>query len=742
MLHRSPPFPLGRRRLLAFCLSWVGLLAHAAPGPEAPAGSSKILHVVSDENYPPYVFLDADGRTQGYLVDYWQLWQRKTGVAVKFSPTRWSEALRQVQEGEADVVDLIYRTAPREPFYDYSPPYARLPVNIYSHASISGISNLDTLKGFQVGVQKGDACIDQLAEHGITSLLQYDNYEALVEAAGRSEVKIFCLDEAPAGFYLSRLGIAKDFRKDFEFYVGEPRRAVRKGNAEVLALVVRGMQAISKQEDDALRRKWFGTPLGQDKARILRQLELGGAIAIGIALLLGIWVWTTRRVVKRKTAELVESERRFRTLFEDTRQAIVLLEDGHFVAANRAALDMLHMERPEQLIGQTPDLISPAFQPDGSRSVDKAAEMSRIAQEQGFHQLEWVHRRADGETFTAQILLTVIQRDGKTLMHAVWNDITAQKQAERELAEYRQGLERQVAERTAELAAASESLRSTNGQLHAIVDSASTGILLIRDRVIVQCNRHSKEVTGYDRAELEGQPTRVFYFNDEDWLRSGAELYHQLGDGRTNRTEAQMKRKGGHPFWARLSAHAINPANLADGVVILVDDITAERATAEALRLSESEQQAILESASSGIVLLKDRIATRCNRRMHEILGWPDGGLIGQSTRLWYLDEQAFQQAGSAAYDEIWQGRTHQREQLMQRRDGSTVWTRMTGHAIDTNDPARGSVWIIDDISAEREAAQALRQANEKLGALFEAAPVGLLVRNHEDRLVAITDCP
>jgi two-component system, sensor histidine kinase and response regulator len=736
MLLRSPLPSPGRRRLLTLCLCWAGLVAHAAPGPEAPPASSQVLHVVSDENYPPYLFRDAGGQVQGYLVDYWKLWEQKTGVAVRLSAMQWPEAQRQVLQGQADVIDLLYRTAEREPLYDFSPPYARLPVNIYSHASISGISNLQTLKGFEVAVQTGDACVEALAERGI-SLLLFDDYDALLQAASRQEVKVLCLDEAPANFYLNRLGIEQDFRKAFEVYVGEPHRAVRKGNADTLALVMRGMRSITPEEDEVLRLKWFGTPLSQQDAAMLRHLTLGLGIGITVALLLGTWTWMTRRAIRRKTAELAESEQRFRTLFEETRQPTVLLEDGRVISANRAALEMLRMQRPEQLLGQTHELISPAFQPDGSRSIDKAAEMSRIAREQGFNQFEWLHRRADGEVFPAQVLLTAIRRGGKTLMHAVWNDISAQKQAERELAEYRQGLERQVAERTAELATASDSLRSANAQLHAIVDSASAAIMVVRNRVIEQCNQRSEEIFGYSLAELAGQPTRLLYDDDESWERAGEAIYRHIGEGRNNVTEQQLRRKDGRLFWARLSAHAIDQTDPAAGIVALIEDITEQRKAAESLRVAASEMQAILEAASSGIVLLKDRTAIRCNQRMHEMLGWPDGALVGQTTRVWYADEEEYRRVGELAYPDIWQGRTHRREQLMQRRDGHQIWTRMTGHAVDARDPARGSVWIIDDISAERAAARALSEANEKLRVLFEAAPVSM-VHMKGDRVLAV----
>ncbi len=473
-----------RRGLLALALCGAGLFVHAAPQPagaqNAVAGRTGPLRVITDDNYPPYLFRDTDGRVHGYLVDYWKRWEQKTGVAVRLSATQWAEAQRLLLQGEADVIDMIYRTAAREPLYDFSSPYARLPVNIYSHASIGGISNVQTLKGFQVGVQKGDACIDQLAKHGITSLLPYNNYEALIAAARRAEVKIFCADEAPANFYLNRLGVEDSFRKAFELYSGEFHRAVRKGDANTLALVMRGMQAITPEEDEALRRKWFGTPLDPQNTAMLRYLTLASDIVFGIALLLGTWAWSTQRAVRRKTAELVE---------------------------------------------------------------------------------------------------------------------------------YRDGLEHQVAERTAELAATTDRLRKANAQMHAI-----------------------------------------------------------------------------------------------------------------------------LESASSGIVLLQDRIATHCNRRMHEMLGWPDGTLVGQPTRLWYVDEETNQLASAEAYADIWQGRTHRREQLMQRHDGSQVWTRMTGHAIDINDPARGSVWIIDDISAERAAAQALSQAKEAAEDAARAKSDFLANMSHEIR--------
>ncbi|MEY5098302.1 MAG: hypothetical protein RJA36_1021 [Pseudomonadota bacterium] len=607
--------PANVRRLLALCLCGASLLAHAAPPAAVPGSDIKVLRVVSGDDFPPYLFRDSDGKLQGYLVDYWQLWERKTGVMVKLDTMPWDEAHRRIQRGDADVINMLYRTLQREQLYDFSPPVALGTVNIYSHVSISGTHNAQTLKGFQVGVLKGHICNDKLAEQGITSLLRYDRQADLFNAVQRGEIRIFCIGGEAANFYLYRLGIADQFRKAFELYAGAGYHVVLKGNAGTLALVVRGMQAITPAETDALRRKWLGTPLDEDRAAILRIVGLGGGILVGIALLLGAWVWTTRRAVRHKTAELAESEERFRALFEDTRQAIVLIEDRCIVAANRAALDMLCMQSLDELLGKTVEQLSPPLQPDGSDSVEKAEEMNRITRERGFHQFEWMHRRADGETFPAQVLLTAIRRGGKVLMHAVWNDITAQKQAERELAEYRQGLERQVAERTAELAAASERLRSANAQLSVLFEAAPVGLAHTSQGRITAVNRRFTELFGYDENDI---PTTQAWWplaypdpGYREWVQQTWQVAKERAlkdDGEIEAKEYRVRNRNGQELYLLIGGQLIE-----DGSITTFTDISALKQTEAELKRAKQAAEDAARAKASFLANMSHEIRTPMN---------------------------------------------------------------------------------------------------------------------------------
>ena len=127
---------------------------------------------------------------------------------------------------------------------------------------------------------------------------------------------------------------------------------------------------------------------------------------------------------------LRESEEGFRTLFEETRQPLALMEGDRFIAANRATLEMLRAVTPEQVIGHTAGDFSPPVLADGRPAAERVAEHIRLALAHGAHEFQWESLRVDGEPFPARVLLTTIRRGNRQQLHVVWNDITEQKQAQ------------------------------------------------------------------------------------------------------------------------------------------------------------------------------------------------------------------------------------------------------------------------------------------------------------------------
>jgi PAS domain S-box-containing protein len=144
---------------------------------------------------------------------------------------------------------------------------------------------------------------------------------------------------------------------------------------------------------------------------------------------------TTANIDERKRAEdaLHESERTFRKLFEDSADAILLIDKtGVFVECNQAALNMLKMTR-DQFLLSPPEKISPEYQPNGRKSAELVPEMNGIAYEKGLNRFDWTCVDAEGNEFIVEVSLMPIVVRGQTMLHTTWRDITERKRAEEKI---------------------------------------------------------------------------------------------------------------------------------------------------------------------------------------------------------------------------------------------------------------------------------------------------------------------
>lgn len=154
----------------------------------------------------------------------------------------------------------------------------------------------------------------------------------------------------------------------------------------------------------------------------------------------------TWEIVNRKKAEqaLAASEERYRSLFNQSRDAIVLLstEEWRFISANPAAVELFGAKSAEDLQSRPFADTSPELQPDGTPTLEKASQMAKITLEQGTHFFEWTHKRLNGEEFPAQVLLSKIVTGGQTIFRGTVRDISREKEAQQELIEARNHLAR------------------------------------------------------------------------------------------------------------------------------------------------------------------------------------------------------------------------------------------------------------------------------------------------------------
>jgi diguanylate cyclase (GGDEF)-like protein/PAS domain S-box-containing protein len=574
------------------------------------------LRVVTDNNYPPYVIQHADGQVDGYIVDLWRLWERKTGIRVDLQAMQWAQAQRSVLEGKADVIDMLFRTPAREQLFEYSSPYATLPVSIYVDTSIQGVRDARSLSGFTIGVQRSDACIDKLVSLGISTLEVYPNYEAILSAAEAGSIKMFCMDDEPAGYYLYLYRDHLRFAHAFKLYEGQFHWAVARHNQATLDLVNRGMKLITAEEREKLREQWFSQPF--EFRPYLHIVFLVVSVALVLVTLAGLWIWGLRRAVRSRTAELRQQHQELKDRTEDLRLEKALLrtiiesspdamtlkdQQGVYLACNTTAQQLVGLPI-EQILGKTDREIF------GNKDyVDRAYATDQEVQRSGhMQQYETIIALPNGSIREFEIAKVRVQNASSASagVLTVGRDITQRRCDEHE---------RRIA---------AVAFESHDGQ-----------IIANGDGTIERVNASFTRITGYSQDEALGSTIRLLTSDVHDKAFYLA-LWETLRESGHWHGEITSRHRDGHLYTSRLSISVVpDEQGRTMRYVANLQDITTEK---EALKLAEHLK--LFDSLTNlpNRLLMEDRIG-------HAL---ENSAELGEYGVLMMLDLDLFQQVNDS----------------------------------------------------------------------------------------------
>jgi PAS domain S-box-containing protein len=150
-------------------------------------------------------------------------------------------------------------------------------------------------------------------------------------------------------------------------------------------------------------------------------------------------------ITRRKQSEvaILNSELKFRTLYDSTGDAVILFNRDRYLDCNRAALKMFGIESQEALLKMPVGALSGIEEPGWEARSEGFKKHLETVYEKGSHQLEWSYKRANTqeEPFIAEVLLNLIHVNGEKIIQAIIRDITLRKRAELELLEAREHAE-------------------------------------------------------------------------------------------------------------------------------------------------------------------------------------------------------------------------------------------------------------------------------------------------------------
>jgi PAS domain S-box-containing protein len=157
----------------------------------------------------------------------------------------------------------------------------------------------------------------------------------------------------------------------------------------------------------------------------------------------------TMDVTDKQKAEdaMRESEAKYRLLFDQAAEAILLEKDGVITTCNSRAVEYFGYTKQELMSKNILDLLVPT-QPDGSESSEYAGKLEEITKNGELLEINWEFNRKDNSTFIANVRTASFRLKGETFLQFFIHDITDKAKNEESLIRLAEAMEQ-----TAELVA-------------------------------------------------------------------------------------------------------------------------------------------------------------------------------------------------------------------------------------------------------------------------------------------------
>lgn len=423
------------------------------------------------------------------------------------------------------------------------------------------------------------------------------------------------------------------------------------------------------------------------------------------------------------SASVTQAETPFQQLFEASMDAMMWIEDGVFIDCNQAAVRMLGYDDKAAVLAVHPSVLSPKMQPDGQSSFEKANALTAITLEQGSHRFEWVHRRSNGEDFWAEVLLTVINHQGRQLIHTTCRDISDHKAIVTELREQTQFL------------------RSTyEGVDHNIV---IIDVLPDGDFRFVDWNPATERNTSLPSAAIVGKNPEEL-LGDEQGTRVRQRYQQCVAAGAAITYEEFLPLNDQDHWWLT----TLNPLKDETGriyrIVLTTFEISERKAIETALQEKEYQYRSIFESINDGIFIqdINTGEVITVNPAVCKMHGYTYDEFVK-------LDPPRYIHPDSlpifAQFTETIQaGQRFTTEAVDLRKDGTSIHIEVTGIPFDY-DNRLCSLSVVRDISdrkrleAEQQQVETdLRDANSFLTSVLEAVPGFFFAKDRDSTFITV----
>lgn len=325
--------------------------------------ADRAIIVGGDHNYPPFEYLDENGRPTGFTVELTRAIAEEMNMAVQIRLGPWADILDGLRSGEVDAIQGMFYSSERDGDFDFSPSYLI--------SNYVGVTRRDKgrppesfadLQGKSIVVERGDVILEVLAAYGLKDQATVvETQEDVLHAVREGDYDCALAPRVNSLYIIDKNDWADLVAGRHSFFAGKYSYAVPNGDRALLAQFSEGLRILEANgEYRRIQEKWMGL---YDKTSpgffaILRDLAIVAVPLLVLLLVFALWSWSLRRQVAVKTRELQESRDLFKYIFEAANVGKSLTLPSGEMKVNKAFADMLGYALDE-LKGKTWQALTP-----------------------------------------------------------------------------------------------------------------------------------------------------------------------------------------------------------------------------------------------------------------------------------------------------------------------------------------------------------------------------------------------
>jgi two-component system sensor histidine kinase/response regulator len=418
-------------------------------------------------------------------------------------------------------------------------------------------------------------------------------------------------------------------------------------------------------------------------------------------------------ISERKKAQkaLRESEKKHRTLVEQSLQGLAVIQDYRVVFANSAAAEITGYTIDELLSLPSKRVQEIIHFEDRKAAWDRFRD--RMDGKPVRSRNEYRLVRKDGSVRWIEMFSASIEYRGKPALQAAFIDITERKLAE-------------------------ERMRESEERYRDLFDNASDLIQSVDEKgKFVYVNKKWKEALGYSDEEI--RQLSLADIIREDQIPHCMNLFKRVVAGEAlDNVEAVFVTKGGKEIFVSGSA---NP-RMKDGRFVatraIFRDVTERKQAEEAVRASEERLRQIAENVGEGFFLsdASDNSAIYVSPAYEKIWGRPVEKAYDDAQSWLEVVHPEDRERVNAYVEKHGRGKIEfSQEYRIQWPDGSIRWVRDRVYPVkNESGEIHRIVGVTDDITERKKMEEVLRETNARLQTLIQAIPDVVYVKDVQGR--------